>query len=172
MPIASAISSGPRPRAPCSPNGNRPGQASRLTDSSFTEWYSTGSGFTPTVVTGYVADGWSLAGVGDFAGNGKDDLVWFNQSSGTFSVWQSTGSGFTPNSFVGSIAAGWALADVGNFTGHTNSQDDLLWRNTSTGTFTIWQPTGTGFTPNVEVGNVGTDWALVSNPTHTHAQSV
>jgi hypothetical protein len=34
-------------------------------------------------------------------------------------------------------------------------QDDLLWRNTSTGMFSIWQSTGTGFTPNVEVGTSG-----------------
>jgi hypothetical protein len=136
----------------------------------FTEWQSTGSGFTPNVFVGSVSAGWSLAGVGDFAGNRKDDLVWFNQSSGTFSVWDSTGNGFTPNSYVGSVAAGWTLADVGNFTG--TGMADLLFRNTSTGTLSIWQSTGTGFTPNVEVGNVGVDWTLVSNPTHTHAQSV
>jgi hypothetical protein len=130
---------------------------------------TTGNGFTPNVFIGSVSAGWSLAGIGDFAGNGKDDLLWFNQSSGTFSIWDSTGNAFTPNSYIGSVAAGWALADVGNFTGHANSQDDLLWRNTSTGTFSIWQSTAAGFTPNVEVGNVGTDWTLVSSPTHTHA---
>jgi hypothetical protein len=41
-----------------------------------------------------------------------DDLVWFNNSTGTFSIWDSTGTGFTPNVFVASVAAGWNLAGV------------------------------------------------------------
>jgi hypothetical protein len=68
---------------------------------------------------------------------------------------------------VGSVAAGWTLAGVIDYNG--DSKDDLLWRNGSTGAFSIWQSTGTGFTPNVYVGNVGTDWSLVNIPTHTHA---
>jgi hypothetical protein len=43
--------------------------------------------------------------------------------------------------------------------------DDLLWSNTGTGTLSIWQSTGTGFTPSVLIGNSGTSYNLVSNPT-------
>jgi hypothetical protein len=78
-------------------------------------------------------------------------------------IWDSTGNGFTPNSFVGSVAPGWTLAGTGDGT------SDLLWRNTSTGTFTEWQSNGNGFTPNVVVSGVVTNWTLQSSPTHLHA---
>ena len=81
----------------------------------FTEWQSNGSGFTPNVFVGSVGPGWTLAGVGDFSGDGKADLMWQNGS--TFTEWQSNGNGFTPNVFVGSVAAGWKLANVGDYNG-------------------------------------------------------
>jgi hypothetical protein len=55
------------------------------------------------------------------------------------------------------------LAGVGEYTG--SGKDDLLWRNASTGAFSVWQSTGTGFTPNVLTGNVDPTWNLVANPT-------
>ena len=47
---------------------------------------TTGNGFTPNSFVGSVAPGWTLAGVGDFTGSGSDDLLWFNNSTGTSTV--------------------------------------------------------------------------------------
>jgi hypothetical protein len=124
----------------------------------FTEWQSTGSGFTPNVFVGSVSSGWSLAGIGDFSGNGQDGLLWFNSSSNVFTIWDATGIGFDPNSFAGSVSSGWTLAGIGDFTG--NRKDDLLWFNSSSNVFSIWASTGAGFTPNSFVGSVSPGWTL------------
>ena len=64
------------------------------------------------------------------------------------------------------VAPGWTLAGIGDY----NGKDDLLWHNTASGTFTEWQSTGPGFTPNAIVNStVAANWTLIGNPTNTHA---
>jgi hypothetical protein len=123
----------------------------------FTEWQSTGNGVKPNVyVNGSVTNAWMLAGIGDFSGDGRADLLWFN--NGTFTVWDSTGNGFAPNSFIGSAGPGWTLTANADFNGDGTS--DLLWQNGTT--FTEWQSTGNNFTPNVFVGSVTAGWTLAA----------
>src|SRR5262249_23589999 len=96
-------------------NGDRSTDLVWQNGTTFTEWQSNGSAFTPNVYVGSVASGWTLAGIGAFTGNGQSDLLWFN--NGTFTIWDSTGSGFTANSFVGSVAPGWTLSANTDFNG-------------------------------------------------------
>src|SRR5207237_3802375 len=106
---------------------------------------------------------WTLAGTGDFNGDGKADLIWRNSTNGLFTEWQSNGNGFTPNTYVGNVDTSWTLAATNDFNG--DGKADLLWRNGS-GVFTEWQSTGSGFTPNVDIDSVASSWVLASKPTH------
>ena len=137
----------------------------------FTVWDATdtasGSGssltytesYTPNVYYNASVDTtWHLQGVGDFTGNGMDDLVWRN-NSGLLSIWDSTGTGFTENVFVNaSVGVDWHIAGIGDFSG--DGKDDLLWRNNS-GELSIWTSTGTGFTENTYVTSVDPAWVIV-----------
>ena len=80
---------------------------------------------------------WQIAGVGDFNGDGRDDLIWRN-SDGTVTEWlgQANG-GFAGNwaNFNTNANSSWQIAGVGDFNG--DGRDDLIWRNTD-GTVTNW----------------------------------
>jgi Ca2+-binding RTX toxin-like protein len=105
-----------------------------------------------------VGPDWSLAGHGDFDGDGKADLIW-RHANGVFTEWRSTGTGFIPNVVVdATVNPDWRLANVADYNG--DGLDDLVWRHVG-GTFTVWQSTGDGFIPNVLVNSgVSADWIL------------
>jgi len=132
----------------------------RNDNGSLAEWQSNGNGFTPNVYAGVVDPAWHVLGTGDFSGDGRTDIL-FRHDSGTFTEWQSTGNGFTANVYVNSgVGNAWQLAQTGDF--NSDGRDDLLWRD-SNGTFTEWQSTGNSFTPNIVVGNVASDWNVITH---------
>ncbi|HEV3245287.1 MAG TPA: FG-GAP-like repeat-containing protein [Candidatus Paceibacterota bacterium] len=133
----------------------------RNTSGAFSEWQSTGSGFTSNVYTSSSVDNtWTLAAVADFNGDGKADLLWFQASTGTFTIWSSTGTGFTPNTYIGTVGSGWTPAGVGDFNG--DGKADLVWWNASSSQFSIWSSTDSGFTPNAYVGEVTPGYTLAA----------
>src|SRR4029077_9355307 len=77
---------------------------------------------------------WSVAGLGDFNGDGTSDFLWRNQN-GTLVDWTMNGSQITSLqtvTFGGSPAtpnSSWNVAGIGDFNG--DGKDDVLWRNTN-----------------------------------------
>ena len=81
--------------------------------------------------------GWSVAGTGDFNGDGRDDILWRN-ANGDVTNWLGQASG----NFAGNASnsynnpgAGWSVIGVGDYNG--DGRDDVLWRHVS-GTVTDW----------------------------------
>jgi hypothetical protein len=116
-----------------------------------TEWLGTANGgFTGNLanVSETVPLSWQIAGVGDFNGDGKSDVLW-RDSSGVVTDWLGTASG----AFVGNLAnassslpTSWHIVGTGDFNG--DGRDDILWRN-DLGTVTDWLGTSSGgFTGN------------------------
>jgi hypothetical protein len=76
---------------------------------------------------------WGVAGIGDFDGDGKADIVWRNSSTGENYVYLMDGTAIKPGEgYIRTVAdANWQVAGVGDFDG--DGKDDILWRNAVTG---------------------------------------
>ena len=88
---------------------------------------------------------WSVAGAGDFNGDGISDLLWRNPA-GQLALWTLNGSTITGSGFVS--AGGnpvnpdptWSIAGVGDLDG--DGKSDLIWRNSATNEVAVWLMNG------------------------------
>jgi hypothetical protein len=75
---------------------------------------------------------WQVAGVGDFDGDGKSDIVWRNTFTGANYVYLMDGLAIKAEGYLGSVFdQNWQIAGVGDLDG--DGKDDLFWRNRATG---------------------------------------
>ena len=125
----------------------------RNTSGEIAEWQMNG-----TVIAGsgdlnagsgaiFLGGAWSVAGIGDFNGDGKSDIIWRN-AAGEVAQWQMNGSTIIGSGDlnVGGVAvapaANWSVAGVGDFNADGNA--DLLWRDSSSGALVEWLMNGSG----------------------------
>jgi subtilisin family serine protease len=107
---------------------------------------STGSSFTGTAVKwhDWFAANWEIPAVGDFNGDGRDDIATFTRgAAGDVFVALSTGSGFsgTAVKWHDWFAANWEIPAVGDFNG--DGRDDIA-TFTRGGTGDVFVATSTG----------------------------
>jgi hypothetical protein len=80
---------------------------------------------------------WQPAGVGDFNGDGKADILWYSAQSGQVVVWLLNGAQVIGGGSPGSLpSTTWRVAGVGDFNG--DIKYDILWFNETTGELKIW----------------------------------
>ena len=82
---------------------------------------------------------WGIAGTGDIDGDGTEDLVWHNSSSGRVVIWFLDPDGvFNRSQQVvdANLATSWSIQGVEDMNGDT--YPDLVWHNSSTGRAKIW----------------------------------
>jgi hypothetical protein len=134
----------------------------RDTNGSIGLWGSKGgggfSGFSGQGL-GSLSSSWTAAQTGDFAGNGKSDILWRN-SNGDVGLWLSNaGTGFSGHD-LGVVGNDWSIQGVGDFA--SNGKADILWRDTN-GDVGIWMANGgpgfTGFTGQ-DLGIVSSNWTI------------
>jgi hypothetical protein len=103
---------------------------------------------------------WHVFGTGDFNGDGRDDILWRNDS-GDVTNWLGQANGSLASNFGNAyyqIDNSWHIAATGDFNG--DGRDDILWRNDS-GRVTDWLgQANSGFSGNFANAdaNAGTDW--------------
>lgn len=85
-----------------------------------------------------------FGGIGDFDGDGCDDIVWYRSSDGMTVVWLLDGA--TPAATLQArgdtallhekMARSFQISGIGDFNG--DDRDDIIWRHSSTGMVVIW----------------------------------
>ncbi len=101
---------------------------------------------------------WSVAGTGDFNGDGKSDILW-TDSSGDIAIWEMNGTTILNPSAtgVGSLSTVWSVAETGDFNG--DGKSDILWHDTS-GDVSIWYMNGTTISSGTGLGTISTTWTI------------
>jgi hypothetical protein len=103
----------------------------RIEDGIATNWLAQANGsFTENWANAYVnvSASWQVAGIGDFNGDGRDDVLWRN-NDGRVIDWLGRADGsFGSNPKANNtVSTSWEVAGVGDFNG--DGRDDVLWRN-------------------------------------------
>ena len=105
---------------------------------------------------------WKVAGVGDFNGDGKSDLLWRHSGTGEVGTWLMNGLSriiYSPLSPFSVPDQGWQVGAVTDANG--DGKPDLVWQHTN-GSIMIWHMNGTSrvtypyVTPSLPVG-----WRIV-----------
>ena len=138
----------------------------RHTSGTITEWLGQANGgfFSNHAISTYDLDPiWDVAGIGDFNGDGRDDVLLMH-SNGSVTNWlgQANGSFFSNHAAASyALPSGWGVETVGDFNG--DSRDDVLLRHTN-GTITNWLGQSNGdFFSNHAIANypIDTAWSVL-----------
>jgi hypothetical protein len=108
-------------------------------------------------VTAIEAD-WSIAGVADFDGDGRADILWQHADS-TVSVWQMDGATFLGGGNVYTPGIDWTVAGTGDLNG--DDRADILFRHTD-GSLAAWLMDGTTVLAAGTIYNPGTAWQVAA----------
>ncbi|MBV9489517.1 MAG: VCBS repeat-containing protein [Verrucomicrobia bacterium] len=78
---------------------------------------------------------------GDFDGDGKEDLLWQNGSTGQVGVWLMNGSTIRDTQVLGTVAANWRIAGIADL--NRDGKADVIWRDINGGgLFAVWYMNG------------------------------
>jgi hypothetical protein len=103
---------------------------------------------------------WWIAGVADFNGDGKPDLLWRNYGNGRNAVWLMDGT--TVVSVVELPPhqdTSWSLCGAADF--NSDGQLDLVWRNFKTNQNVIWLMNNAQIMSTVNLDPVKEEWQIV-----------
>ena len=130
-------------------------------------WYLQGGAAsrTPAYLNpGAVDLDWQIVGTGDFNGDGKPDIVWWNRNSGTLYLWYMDGVtriGDGYFSMRGISDTRWKVAGVADFNG--DGHPDILWQHDTLGWVGVWEFNDRSFIAGFDLtpGQVDVPWKIV-----------
>ena len=99
---------------------------------------------------------WSVAGTGDFNGDGKGDILW-KDNAGNVAIWLLNGLSVLQAGGLGNVGTSWNVAETGDY--NRDGKSDILWRDTS-GNTAIWFMNGLTIGSPAGLGNIPTTWTV------------
>ena len=93
---------------------------------------------------------WKVVGSGDMNGDGKNDLVWQNMSTGYLAAWLLNGVNLIESVLLSPqyvTDPNWKIAAVGDL--NADGKPDLVWQDDAQGWLAIWFMNGTTLTGSV-----------------------
>jgi glucose/arabinose dehydrogenase len=120
-----------------------------------------------------VADqSWQIAGVGDFSGDGKDDILWRNSSTGENYVYLMAGNAIAGEGYLRTVAdQSWRVGQIGDFDG--DGKSDVFWRNSSTGENYVYLMSGNSILGEGYVRTVADqNWQIAGQPGQTAQEGI
>ena len=111
---------------------------------------------------------WRDAGVGDFDGDGKSDVLWRHKGTGQIAIWLMDGLNVKSNSGLVSKqvanSSQWKVSGIGDFNG--DGKSDILWRHSINGYTAIWLMNGLEHTVSSgltsEYVSMASQWKVVA----------
>jgi FG-GAP-like repeat len=102
---------------------------------------------------------WKVVGIGDFNRDGKSDILWQNDSSGSIEIWEMNGTTLIARGRFPKSDPVWQAVGTGDFNG--DGMADILWQNPVSGAVTIWEMDGTSVINTYGAFNPGPSWQAV-----------
>jgi FG-GAP-like repeat/FG-GAP repeat len=102
---------------------------------------------------------WKIAGTGDFNGDGKDDILWRNASTGSAYVYLMNGLSISNQGEVRQVSSDWSIEGVDDF--NDDGKSDILWRNVNSGQAYIYQMNGISVVSEGIIGAANSDWNII-----------
>jgi hypothetical protein len=105
-------------------------------------WYMNGTalaGGTFTTPAALADVRWKMAGVGDFNGDGKPDVLWHHTTAGQAVLWYMDGSVLVGGTFTnpnGLSDTNWRMVAVADYNG--DERPDIVWRHEVSGQVVVW----------------------------------
>lgn len=115
------------------------------------------SQLAPTQSLGNVSSNWSIAGVGDFNGNGQQDILW-RSTSGQDAIWSMNGDQVVSEQYTGTATPDWTVAGLGDFNG--DGKSDILWHDAATNQYAVWLMNGSTVNSAQLLPGPTTDWSV------------
>ncbi len=117
-------------------------------------WFIDGGTATGAGI-GNIPTNWAIEGIGDFNGDGSDDIL-MRDASGNLGAWFMNGASAT-GAGLGNVAQGFAVSAVGDYSG--DGRDDILWWNDN-GSLGVWFMNGASASGAIGYGAVSHDWII------------
>jgi len=132
------------------------------TTGAVTIWFMNGTTvtFSGAPLNGTAGTVWQVAGIADFNGDGKSDILWRNTSDFTTYIWFMDNTVITSHGFT-QFSAGsvWQIGGIGDF--DADGKSDIMWRNSSDNTTYIWFMNGTALASSGFTGaSAGAVWQI------------
>ncbi|WP_165838961.1 beta strand repeat-containing protein [Roseicella frigidaeris] len=121
-------------------------------------WEMDGLGGIGGGVVGTVDASWSVAGSGDFDGDGRADILWQNANSAV-SVWRMDGTQYLGGDTIATPGAGWSVVGTGDFDG--DGRSDILLQS-SAGKVQAWRMDGTTILSKTVLDSQSAGWTVAA----------
>jgi len=120
-------------------------------------WFMNGTSIASAVGIGRAPPGWSIVGVGDFYGEGYDDILW-RDTAGDIGIWHMNGSTIVSAAGIANVPPAWSVAVTGDING--DGRSDIVWFNSGTGAVGVWYMNGTQILSATGIASVPGGWNI------------